>query len=474
MRKIQRLLLLLVLTAPAMAQFNVSDINTLPLAGGGVKNCTETHQSITPPGWEYNCDQGSGNCGSGNGPVCANIPGVVSSPSLDGQALELDASWTGSLDGGAIFHPSLNDAAHGDTTDYNWTWGGWYNYTDLSQIWRIELDLNQIVTSNDILILAAQCNLSLGKWQFANGWPLTSNIPCNKTSEFTANTWHHVVINATRCPTFAHGTACPVTYNSVSVDGVTTNCTSGCFSANGQDGQSWAPLGGLVGNVQVDPHTSGTGSMTVYVDLMTVHSGAPTAVATPTFSPAAGTYGSAQSVTISSSTGGSPAICYTTNGSTPTANGGGTCTHGTTYTFPVTVAASETLKAIGSEDGVDFDSATGAAAYVISSQVATPTFSPVAGTYSSTQLVTISTSTGGATLCYTTDGSTPTANGGGTCTHGTIYSTPVSVSVSETLKAIGSEAGDSDSAVGSAAYIISGSSTTPTALSPLTARMELP
>src|SRR6185312_9774962 len=59
-----------------------------------------------------------------------------------------------------------------------------------------------------------------------------------------------------------------------------------------------------------------------------------------------------------------------------------------------------------------------------------------------------------ATICYTTDGTTPTANGSGTCTHGTTYSAPVSVSVSETLKAIGSFSGLSDSAVGAAAYVI--------------------
>ena len=46
---------------------------------------------------------------------------------------------------------------------------------------------------------------------------------------------------------------------------------------------------------------------------------------------------------------------------------------------------------------------------------ATPTFSPGAGTYSSTQSVTISTVTSGATLCYTTDGTTPTATVPGTC-----------------------------------------------------------
>lgn len=86
--------------------------------------------------------------------------------------------------------------------------------------------------------------------------------------------------------------------------------------------------------------------------------------------------------------------------------------------------------------------------------VATPTFSPGAGTYIGTQTVTISTATSGATLCYTTDGSTPTADGAGTCTHGTTYSTPVSVAASETLKAIGSKATYLDSSVGSAAYVI--------------------
>ena len=79
--------------------------------------------------------------------------------------------------------------------------------------------------------------------------------------------------------------------------------------------------------------------------------------------------------------------------------------------------------------------------------VATPTFSPAAGTYTSTQTVTISDTTSGASIYYTTNGNTPT-------TASTHYSSPVSVSVTQTLKAIGTHSGDTNSAVGSAKYTI--------------------
>ncbi|MFI6099843.1 chitobiase/beta-hexosaminidase C-terminal domain-containing protein [Lentzea sp. NPDC051213] len=87
--------------------------------------------------------------------------------------------------------------------------------------------------------------------------------------------------------------------------------------------------------------------------------------------------------------------------------------------------------------------------------VATPTFSPPGGTYPSTQTVTISTATSGATIRYTVDGSTPTASS-------PLYSGPISVPSSRTVNAIGIKAGQPNSAVGSAAYVIGTPVATPT------------
>lgn len=66
--------------------------------------------------------------------------------------------------------------------------------------------------------------------------------------------------------------------------------------------------------------------------------------------------------------------------------------------------------------------------------VATPTFAAVPGVYTSTQSVAISSTTVGASIYYTTDGTTPDNSGTGTST---LYTgTPLSVSTTTTIKAI--------------------------------------
>jgi hypothetical protein len=161
-------------------------------------------------------------------------------------------------------------------------------------------------------------------------------------------------------------------------------------------------------------------------------------VATPTFSPVAGTYTSAQSVTITTTTSGA-SIRYTTDGSTPSA------TAGTVYASPISISANTTLKAIAYETGFT-NSAVKSGTYSI--KVIAPVFSPVAGTYTSAQSVTITSATSGASINYTTDGSTPSE------TNGTVYSGPVSISANTTLKAIAYETGLTDSSVASGIYSI--------------------
>jgi hypothetical protein len=93
-------------------------------------------------------------------------------------------------------------------------------------------------------------------------------------------------------------------------------------------------------------------------------------VPTPTFTPAAGTYPSAQSVTISDAAIGST-IYYTVGSSPPT-------TSSTVYSGPISVTASETINAIAAYPG-STTSAVVSSAYVIQALTAqTITFNPPA------------------------------------------------------------------------------------------------
>ena len=170
-----------------------------------------------------------------------------------------------------------------------------------------------------------------------------------------------------------------------------------------------------------------------------------TAVNITTASLPAGTVGTAYSTTLAAAGGVSPYLWGLVAGSidpglTLNATSGlisGVPLTATTYspTFQVTDALGYSVQK--------------ALSLVINAQpqVATPTFSPIAGTYVGSQSVTISCSTPSSTIYYTTDGSTPT-------TGSPVYSSPVAVVSSETLQAIATAAGYSQSNVGSAAYVI--------------------
>jgi len=80
-------------------------------------------------------------------------------------------------------------------------------------------------------------------------------------------------------------------------------------------------------------------------------------------------------------------------------------------------------------------------------QAATPVISPAAGSYSASVPVSITDSTGGSSIFYTTDGSTPSANS-------TKYVGSFTLTSSATVKAIATASGFTASAVASAAYTV--------------------
>ena len=99
--------------------------------------------------------------------------------------------------------------------------------------------------------------------------------------------------------------------------------------------------------------------------------------------------------------------------------------------------------------------------------VGAPTANPTAGTYSENQSVALTSSTVGATIYYTTDGSEPTITGGATGGTTQQYTAPILVtgtvgqSITTTIKAIAVQNGMQDSSVETFTYTIKQDSQTP-------------
>ncbi len=233
----------------------------------------------------------------------------------------------------------------------------------------------------------------------------------------------------------------------------------------------------------------------------------PEAASAPVFSPDGGTYTSIQSVTLSSATEGAT-IRYTTDGTPPTSASAvytGSITvsgskvirayaqkdglrdsnvSGATYTLSIRVGD---VNGDGDVDSIDYGFLTQYTRGQISDfpveddlwagdldgdglindtdaslmrqyifeeisffpkeQVMEPTFNPEEGTYTSIQVIALSSATEGAIIRYTTDGTNPTSASA-------IYTAPITVAGSKTIKAYAQKDGLPDSGVSSATYTL--------------------
>jgi len=190
-------------------------------------------------------------------------------------------------------------------------------------------------------------------------------------------------------------------------------------------------------------HTLGGDGSTFTAEMYAAHkqSGTitppPQSAVNPIITPASGYFDAPQSVTISTATP-SATIRYTLNGVTPTISD-------SVYAGPITVSSTKTIKAVAYATGMDPSGVT--TAELVFSAVP-PIFGPPPGVYAGEQLVTLTSSTPGATIYYTTDGSEPK-------TSSPVYVNPISVKASITvIKAFAVKSGIASSSIKMGSYLI--------------------
>lgn len=159
----------------------------------------------------------------------------------------------------------------------------------------------------------------------------------------------------------------------------------------------------------------------------------------PAISPDGAVFQGAQSVAITTSTEAPVDLWYTLDGSTPVSSAPSLL-----YAGPFNVSSPLTLKASAFKTGWT-TSGVSSAAFIPT--VATPVFTPAPGIYATSQAVTITTATVGATIHYTTDGNPPTILS-------PVYSAPVNLTQTTTLKAAAFLAGWADSLAAEGAYTL--------------------
>jgi hypothetical protein len=177
------------------------------------------------------------------------------------------------------------------------------------------------------------------------------------------------------------------------------------------------------------------------VDVFGLLSGESQAAA-PVFNPPGGSYNTGTQITMTTPTPNA-SIYYTTDGTAPVPGQGTT----KQYLTALTLTSTTTVKAIATAPG-ETNSATTTATYTL--VVATPVIIPGSESFSGTLNVSITDTTSGSTIYYTTDGSAPVPSQGTTKQ----YLTTLTLSSTTTVNAVATAPGDTNSPTAAAAYTL--------------------
>lgn len=219
-------------------------------------------------------------------------------------------------------------------------------------------------------------------------------------------------------------------------------------------GSSWSNISGALGSVltltTVDSSDEGDYRVVITdVALNTVTSNVASVevdlvpTITTTSLPSA-ILGTAYTHTLQASGGNGTLTWSVVSGSLPA--GLGLSGSGLISGTPSGSAGTSNFTARASDADSDYDDQ--ALSLLVQQQAAAPTFSPSAGTYETSQNITLSSTTSGATFIYTTDGSDPKTSG--TATTGS----SLTLNESATVRAYAQASGFADSAVSQAVYVI--------------------
>jgi hypothetical protein len=235
-------------TVNVKSSSSAGDESQIPSDASTVSNL----QAVT--GWQAAHDSGGQGASSGSS-------SRVSSPSLYGTARQYDTSFSDS--GDERFSISFSD----DVNSKNFFYDTWvYLTSSASQLGNIEMDVNQVMSNGQTVLVGVQCDGYSGDWAYTVNtgsasdvkphWQGKSGTSCNPRN-WSRDTWHHVQFS------FSRDDSGWITYQSIWLDGVESQLNESAFGA--------ADLGwGPTINTQFQLDGIGTGSVTAYLDNLTI------------------------------------------------------------------------------------------------------------------------------------------------------------------------------------------------------------